>query len=112
MLIATADRRMAIQLTNDAVQAGARKTQACTLPGLSVRTLQRWQQAGGIDRRTLRRFVPANKLSEAERQQVVATANRADNVASPPNKSCQHSQIADTIWHLNPAFTGFCANRA
>jgi transposase InsO family protein len=44
--------------------------------GLTNRTVQRWRdQNGGYDRRNGPRTAPANKLTAAERQQVLAVAN-------------------------------------
>ena len=72
MLISPADRQMALQLIAEAVEAGARRHKATEILGLSQRTLQRWNKADAslVDRRTVRTQIPANKLSEAERQQV------------------------------------------
>ncbi len=66
-----------MKLIREAVRAGARLEQACGVVGLSARTLQRWQrQAGcGEDRRRGPTTAPANKLSAAEREQVLQTVN-------------------------------------
>jgi transposase-like protein len=73
------DRRDIAALIDEATAAGARLTAACNALGLSPRTLQRWRDpAGGIceDRRpSAERLTPANKLSEEERDRVVATCN-------------------------------------
>jgi len=55
---------------------GARLEPAARMLGLTTRTIQRWRnQNGGFDRRNGPRTVPANKLTPAERQQVLAVAN-------------------------------------
>ena len=56
---------------------------------ISLRTYQRWTREDGkgkVDRRKgSRRTAPANKLSEAERQQIPVVANTAEFASSPPN---------------------------
>lgn len=55
---------------------GARLEPAARILGLTSRTVQRWRtQSGGYDRRNGPRTAPANQLSPAERQQVLAVAN-------------------------------------
>jgi putative transposase len=52
---------------------------ACRILGVSIRTIQRWRlQGGGEDERQGPRREPANKLSEAERQEVLAVATSAE----------------------------------
>jgi len=62
---------------------------------ISLRTYQRWTREGGdgqVDgRKGCRRVAPANKLSEAERQQILVVANSAEFASSPP------SQIVPTL---------------
>ena len=63
---------------------GARLSAACEASEISVRTFQRWHKQThhgeqlGVDRRTLRVFKPPNKLSEAERQKLIDTANSTE----------------------------------
>lgn len=68
-------------LVEEACAAGARFANACQTVGLSPRTVQRWRRLGGIasDGRkdASRDRVPANKLSEAEREEVLKTVNEA-----------------------------------
>ncbi len=74
----------------EAVQSGARKDRACDTVGLSTRTIQRWQGEGGevkADQRPQAKHpVPANKLSEAERSQVVEVCNRPEYASLPPSQ--------------------------
>ena len=62
-----------------ATSVDARKRLACAEAGLSLRTFQRWtQEAGQISqdqRAQAQRPGPANKLSEQEREQVLAVCN-------------------------------------
>ena len=69
-----------------ACAAGARLAPACTAIGLTPRTLQRWRQAGAITadarRRTHRAAdavrIPANRLSQAERETLLNVANQPE----------------------------------
>lgn len=62
---------------------------------ISLRTYQRWTQGGGTGkedgRKGSRRTAPRNKLSDAERAQILAVANSAEFASSPP------SQIVPTL---------------
>jgi putative transposase len=78
-------RHHCLALIDEATQAGARLARACALIGLSARTVQRWlgqQTQVGLaqgDRRQAalrkRTPVPANKLSEEQRQAAWAVLN-------------------------------------
>jgi len=76
-MIALAERRQLLEWIGLAVSGGARLNKACGIIGLSTRTLQRWRHSEELqaDGRLTRTFTPANKLSAAERAQVIATAN-------------------------------------
>lgn len=70
---------MIAELVNEATCGGARLQVAVEALGLSVRTFQRWQtQDDGADRRRGPNTAPSNKLTAAERDQVLATANTAE----------------------------------
>ena len=71
------ERKQLLGYFNEAVEAGARKAKAAEIMGLSLRTLQRWQQpeALPVDGRTLRTAAPAHKFSEVEREAVLTAAN-------------------------------------
>lgn len=63
----------------EATSAGARRSKACEVVGLSVRTVQRWQrQGGGEDRRKGPTKRPGNALSDVERQKVLQVVNRPE----------------------------------
>ena len=69
-------RRQVIALVAQATQAGARQERACAVICLSERTLQRWRREQcRADRRPARVQAPTNRLSESERQAVLAVAN-------------------------------------
>jgi len=84
------DRRHIAALIDEATAAGARQSVACAALGLSPRSLQRWQDAEGGIRDDLRpvadRPTPANKLSEEERDRIVATCASPEFASLPPSQ--------------------------
>jgi putative transposase len=77
-MISPADRRQAVALIKEAVAAGARQHKACAVSEISARTYQRWTQSEAVlsDRRPgAQHPVPANKLSDEEREAILAVAN-------------------------------------
>lgn len=85
-MIAAEERREALALIIEALQAGARKQAACAVLGVSLRTVQRWQRDGLADRRKGSRAQPANALTETERAQVLARLNSAEFAGESPNQ--------------------------
>lgn len=79
-----------ICLIEDACASGARLTKACQIVGLSPRTIQRYRQGGTIkpDGRKAAAVgrVPANRLSNEERQEVLTTANQPQYAHLPPSQ--------------------------
>lgn len=65
------DKKEALALIKETCDAGARKHLAAELLGLPLRTIQRWEKHGLNDQRKGSRAVPGNKLSEAERAQII-----------------------------------------
>ena len=84
------DRKEIVALVDDAMAAGARQAAACAELGLDARTLQRWKDPEGAvreDRRPLaERPVPANRLTEAERDRIVDTCNSPQVASLPPSQ--------------------------
>ena len=87
------DRHIAIDLIDEAVTAGARCFKACAVLEIDVRTLQRWKKAlqeknDLADQRqaSAAERVPANKLSEAEREAIVRVCNRPEYQSLPPSQ--------------------------
>ncbi|MCP4205307.1 MAG: IS3 family transposase, partial [bacterium] len=79
--------QMVLDLIDAAVCAGARLELACETIGLSARTIQRWrEQGGGCDRRHGPHSEPANKLSAAERQEVLEIVNSPQYCDLSPNQ--------------------------
>jgi len=84
------DRKEIVALVDEAMAAGARQAAACAELGLDARTLQRWTDPEGAvreDRRPLaERPVPANRLTEAERDRIVDTCNAPQFASLPPSQ--------------------------
>jgi transposase InsO family protein len=86
-LISSADREQAVILITEACNAGARKSKACDILGLSMRTVERWEKENGFqDQRKLVRRVPMNKLTQEQRNMVISTTNNATYRDLPPCK--------------------------
>lgn len=82
-----AQRQSLVSLVNEAVAAGARQARACDVVGLSPRTLQRWKtDLHQEDRRSQRIQHPSNRLSEIERQRILAVMNSEDYGHLPPSQ--------------------------
>ena len=89
-MISAPDRQHAVELINEARDAGARLDQACRILSISARTYQRWTVADGSIRVDGRpdalRPCPAHALSSEERQAVLDICNRQENAALPPSQ--------------------------
>lgn len=88
-MISPPDRQQAVELIDEAHHSGARLQPACQELGIDVRTYQRWTGAGGLKvdgRPEAVRPVPANKLSPAERAQVLATCHEPAYASLPPGQ--------------------------
>lgn len=85
-------RRQILDLLDETVALGARLKPAAQLLGLAARTVQRWRRLdGGDDRRSVSLTAPANKLTPAERQQVLTVAN------SPKYRDLSPKQIVPRL---------------
>lgn len=70
------ERRLILELVEEAVCAGARLDKACAQLGVCARSVARWRkEGGGEDRRRGPSTSPAHKLTEEERQFILAAAN-------------------------------------
>ena len=87
------DRQRVIDWVAEAVVAGARRFKACAVLEVDVRTLQRWKKAlqenhtlhdqrkaSAVER------VPANKLSDEEREAMLAVCKREEYQSLPPSQ--------------------------
>jgi len=84
---------MAIKLIDEAKTAGARQVKACEVMGITSRTLRRWkhQQRVAHDTQDQRKAAAAarvsgNKLSDAEREQIIETCNLSEYKSLPPSQ--------------------------
>jgi putative transposase len=99
------------QLIDEAVRAGACLKRACDVLGLSARTLQRWALPGAQeDGREGPRRAPANKLSDAERRKIVATANAPGHRDLSPKQIVP--RLADAGQYLGSESTFYRVLRA
>jgi len=76
-LISASDRIKALELINEAVQAGARLSPCCNEVGISNRTYERWSLTPDSteDKRPLVHRNPKNKLSDEERAEILQVIN-------------------------------------
>ncbi len=72
-------------LVATAVAQGATQKEACSLLGLDPRTAQRWLTRPDGDRRNGPTQAPRNKLSEAERTEILRVLNTQEFRDLPPN---------------------------
>lgn len=85
-MISEQDRQMAVNMIDDAMQAGALQSRACEVVGISSRTYQRWQRDGYIDRRQCVEKQPFNKLSQSERQAIIEVCNSKEFRSQSPKQ--------------------------
>ena len=81
---------MAKDLISEAVVQGAGRAASCSILGITLRTLQRWESRS-TDQRTCVKKSPPNKLTPAERNQVIALA------VSPEFSHLSPKQIVPTL---------------
>jgi len=77
-LIEISDRKKAVELIDEAHANGCRKFKDCEELNILQRTYQRWSKDGAVkeDQRPLaERPEPKNKLTEAERKEIVEVSN-------------------------------------
>lgn len=83
---------MILNLVDTAAASGARRAEACARLDIDPRTLERWRAAGTLDdRRRGPRTAPHNKLSEAERERLLAVAT------SEPYRDLSPKQIVPRL---------------
>lgn len=86
------ERRLILSAVDQHLAVGARLEVICERLGLSPRTIQRWRTpATAEDRRCGPRTSPANKLSDAERRQVLSVSN------SPEFRDASPKQIVPVL---------------
>lgn len=70
-LISKDQRKYTLELINEAVSNGARKSEVCKFIGISLRTIQRWLKQGLIDKRKGAEKVVKNSLSDSEKKEII-----------------------------------------
>lgn len=92
-MISTPHRQAAIALIEDAVAAGARRTEACAEMAFGARTLSRWTAGGQVhaEQRSVTprpdlRPDPRNELSDEERATIPSLCNSTEFASLPPNQ--------------------------
>ena len=88
-MISAPDRRKAVELIEETIEAGASPKSVCEELQISHRTYQRWRRGGKLqtDRRPqAKRPAPSNKLTEQERQHIIEICNQADYSSLPPSQ--------------------------
>jgi len=91
-MISPANRQIAIELIKEAVRSGANQESACQLLAISGRTLRRWQkdraQTQLVDQRKMAasQRPPVNKLTQAEKNQIITVCNQPEYRSLPPSQ--------------------------
>jgi transposase InsO family protein len=85
-MISCDDRQMAIEMIDEAMNAGARQEKACEVMGIASRTYQRWQHTDLQDQRQVVEKHPANQLDEQERQQIIEICNQEEYRSQSPKQ--------------------------
>jgi len=88
-MISASDRRKAVTLIRYTCRKGARLEKACEVVGISIRTYQRWTKPDTLPpdgRTTAKRQHPTNRLSEQERQEILAICNEQEHSSLPPSQ--------------------------
>jgi transposase InsO family protein len=80
-------RKKIICLIEEACIAGARQEAACSLLGISSRTLQRWvKDENQQDGRILKKTSPSNKLSDEEEKELLQEINKSEYANLTPHQ--------------------------
>ena len=83
------ERQTLVKLVQEACESGCRLISACDAIGISLRTWRRWLQQGTVvddQRPHAKRPPPVNKLSDAERAQVLEVCNQPEYAGLPPSQ--------------------------
>lgn len=86
MKVSVEDKEIAIELIYEAVDAGARRRKACHILDMSLRTLQRWEKEGLVDKRKGPISKPRNKFSESEQKEIIKIANSPEYCDLAPSQ--------------------------
>ena len=80
------ERQRILELFEQAIQSGARKSKACEIMDINTRTINRWADNPDGDNRSSVKKEPTNKLSDQEEQQIesICCSERFRNL--PPSE--------------------------
>ncbi len=81
--IVSKERQRAIELINKAIEDGCRQAIACDDAGINEKTLRRWE-SDVEDKRKGPNTVPANKLADEEKEEIVRIATTEEFMDLPP----------------------------
>ncbi len=70
-IISPSGRQEYLDLINIAVSSGARKFKACELLNVNIRTIQRWETDGLVDKRKSSKRIASNALCEKEKEEII-----------------------------------------
>ena len=73
-MIPAEDRKLAVELIEEAVENRARLFKACEVLKISTATFYRWKNGGGIDKRKGAAKRVVGKLTEGEKQNIINVA--------------------------------------
>ncbi len=82
-------RCQAVELIDEAVEAGARKNKACEILDLSIRTYQRWVEEGKVTvdaRPDAEHKASSHALTDTEKQEVLDMLNSPEFASMPPSQ--------------------------
>ncbi len=88
-MINASDRRQAVELIKEAVNAGATLYKACEELGISKRTYNRWKNTDSdyIDKRTICvKPEPANKITPEEKKEILNICNSEEFASKAPSE--------------------------
>ena len=85
-MISYEDKQTVLKLIAEACKSGARKSKAAQLLGLTIRTIQRWEDKGLSDNRKGSRAVPGNQLSDHEKTRIINVLESPQFSDSNPNQ--------------------------
>lgn len=88
-MISAQDRKIAVELINEARASGARLKPSCKILNISDRTYQRWTKEGNVisDQRPLvKRPTPKNKISPEEHNDIIKIVNSPEYADLVPSQ--------------------------
>jgi len=87
-MIPLKQRKSLLMLCDEAIAAGARQHKVCSIIGISSKTIQRWKKPTDLqnDGRQTRKFIPANKITQTVRQEILSVVNTSEFCDMTPNQ--------------------------